>query len=69
MLIIKHQNHLAKWHEVHFPYNIPFLVVDDNTTKESKYNKSLSEKCNLLARMHECPPQCEIMDLRLPITP
>jgi hypothetical protein len=30
-------------------------VIDDNTTKASKYNKHLSKKYNLLARMHECP--------------
>jgi hypothetical protein len=43
MLIIKHQNHLAKWPGVHFPYNIPILVIDDNTTKASKYNKHFDE--------------------------
>jgi hypothetical protein len=31
------------------------LVIDDNTTKASKYYKNLIEKCNLLARMHDCP--------------
>jgi hypothetical protein len=25
MLIIKHQNHLAKWVRVHFPYNLPLF--------------------------------------------
>jgi hypothetical protein len=39
MLIIKHQNHLDKWTEVHFLTISPFLVIDDNTTKASKYNK------------------------------
>jgi hypothetical protein len=43
MLIIKHQNHLVKLSEVHFPYNLPFLVIDDNTTKASKYNKYFDE--------------------------
>jgi uncharacterized protein involved in tolerance to divalent cations len=43
MLIIKHHNHLVKWVEVHFPYNLPLLVIDDNTTKESKYNKWFDE--------------------------
>jgi hypothetical protein len=37
MLITKHQNHLVKWAEVHFPYNISLLVIDDNTTKINKY--------------------------------
>jgi hypothetical protein len=27
---------LAKWPGVHFPYNLPLLVIDDNTTKTSK---------------------------------
>jgi hypothetical protein len=27
---------LAKWPRVHFPYNLPFLVIDDNTSKASK---------------------------------
>jgi hypothetical protein len=43
MLIIKHQNHLAKWVGVHFPYNLPLLLIDDNTTKSSKYNKYFDE--------------------------
>jgi hypothetical protein len=43
MLIIKHQNHLAKWHRIHFPYNLPLLVIDNNTTKASKYNKKFDE--------------------------
>jgi hypothetical protein len=43
MLTIKHQNHLDKWAEVHFSYNIPILVIDDNTTKASKYNKYFYE--------------------------
>jgi hypothetical protein len=43
MLIIKHQNHLAKWSEVHFPYNLPLLVIDDNITKASKYNNHFNE--------------------------
>jgi hypothetical protein len=25
MLIIKHQNQLVKWVEVHFPYNLPIF--------------------------------------------
>jgi hypothetical protein len=29
--------------QVHFTYNPPFLVIDDNTTKASKYNKHLNE--------------------------
>jgi hypothetical protein len=28
MLIIKQENHLAKWLGVHFPYNLPFLVIE-----------------------------------------
>jgi hypothetical protein len=43
MLIIKHQNHLDKWVEVHFPNNLPLLVIVDNTTKASKYNKHFDE--------------------------
>jgi hypothetical protein len=43
MLIIKHQNHLVKWARAHFPYNLPLLVIDDNTTKASKYNKYFDE--------------------------
>jgi hypothetical protein len=31
----------------------PFLVIDDNTTKASKYNNISMKICNLLARMHE----------------
>jgi hypothetical protein len=37
MLIIKLQNYLVKWARVYFSYNIPFWVIDDNTTKASKY--------------------------------
>jgi hypothetical protein len=55
MLIIKHQNHLVKWVEVNFPHNLPILVIDDNTTKASKYFKYSSQICNLLARMHANP--------------
>jgi hypothetical protein len=43
MLIIKHQNRLAKWFGVLFPYNLPLLLIDDNTTKASKYNKHFDE--------------------------
>jgi hypothetical protein len=43
MLIMKQQNHLAKWIEVHFPYNLLLLVIDDNTTKASKYMKYKNE--------------------------
>jgi hypothetical protein len=32
MLIIKHQNHLAKWPRVHFPYNV--VGVRHQGTKE-----------------------------------
>jgi hypothetical protein len=28
---------------VHFPYNLPLLAIDNNTTKASKYNKHLNE--------------------------
>jgi hypothetical protein len=38
LLIIKHQNHIVKWVEVHFHYNLPLLVIGDNTTKASKYS-------------------------------
>jgi hypothetical protein len=43
MLIIKHQNQLVKWAKVHFPYDLPLLVIDDNTNKASKYNKHFDE--------------------------
>jgi hypothetical protein len=43
MLIIKHQNLLIQMARGPFPYNLPLLVIDDNTTKESKYNKHLNE--------------------------
>jgi hypothetical protein len=52
-LIIKHQNHLSKCVMVHFSYNLPFLVIDANTTKASKYMKCQMKECNLFARMHE----------------
>jgi hypothetical protein len=42
-LIIKHQNNVVNWIGVHVPYNLPFMVIDDNTTKASKYNKYLDE--------------------------
>jgi hypothetical protein len=28
---------------VHFPHNLPLLVIDENTTKASKYNKYFDE--------------------------
>jgi hypothetical protein len=34
---------LSQMARVHFPYNLPFLVIDDNTTKASKYNKHFNE--------------------------
>jgi hypothetical protein len=43
MLIIKHQNHLAKWVGSIFLTISLFLVIDDNTTKASKYNKHFDE--------------------------
>jgi hypothetical protein len=43
MLIIKHQNRLAKWSGSIFLTIAPFLVIDDNTTKASKYNKHFKE--------------------------
>jgi hypothetical protein len=55
MLIIKHQNQLVKWTEVHFPYNLRLLVTDDNTTKQANKTNILMKICNLLARMHEGP--------------
>jgi hypothetical protein len=44
MLIIKHQNPFGQMTRgPYFPYNLPFLVIDDNTTKASKYNKHFNE--------------------------
>jgi hypothetical protein len=43
MLNIKHQNLLSKMAWVHFPYNLPLLVIDDNITKASKYNNHFNE--------------------------
>jgi hypothetical protein len=44
MLIIKQQNLLSQMARVHFPYNLPLLVIDDNTTKASKYNQTFEWK-------------------------
>jgi hypothetical protein len=41
MLIIKHQNHLSQMVQGPFSLQSPLLVIDDNTTKASKYNKHL----------------------------
>jgi hypothetical protein len=66
MLIIKRQNHLAKWPGVHFPYNLPLLVIDDNTTKASKSNKHFDENMKSTCSDAWMSPQGEIMDLSLP---
>jgi hypothetical protein len=36
VLIIKHHNSIIKWTSIHFPYNLPLLLIDDNTTKARK---------------------------------
>jgi hypothetical protein len=59
----------AKWPRVHFPYNLPFLVIDDNTTKASKYYKHLNENMQSTCYDACLSPQCDIMDLSLPLTP
>jgi hypothetical protein len=43
MLIMKHQNQLAKWPGIDFPYNLP--IFDDwwQHNKTSKYNKYFDE--------------------------
>jgi hypothetical protein len=43
MLTIKHQNHLDKWTKSIFLTIFQFFVIDDNTTKASKYNKHFDE--------------------------
>ena len=45
---------------VHFPYNLPLLVIEDNTTKASKIIKNLEFKNYLLARI-QCKGQGYMM--------
>ena len=35
MLLFNYQNH-KQWIKDYFPYNLPLLVINDNTTKEEK---------------------------------
>jgi hypothetical protein len=43
MLIIKHQNPFSQMTRGPFFLQFPLLVIDDNTTKASKYNKHFNE--------------------------
>jgi hypothetical protein len=49
------KTYLAKWFGVHFPYNLPLLVIDDTQPKQANITNIWLKICNLLARMHVCP--------------